>query len=102
MAVKTAWAIRDRLININQLDRDTERGFKCNCFCISCGSVLVARMGDHTAYHFAHNSGYNCSIGSISDSITTAYSNPIYIKRLAEEKVIKLTMPLQWYKWVIE
>lgn len=105
MAVKTAWAIRDRLININQLDRDTERGFKCNCFCISCGSALVARMGDHTAYHFAHNSGNNCSVESIqhqlakviiaesiSDSITTAYNNPIYTKRCDEEKLYSIEL----------
>lgn len=91
MTLKTAWAIRDRLVNINQLDRDTERGVKCNCFCISCGSELIARMGDHMAYHFAHSSVSNCSVESIqhqlaktiiaesiSDSITTAHNNPIY------------------------
>ncbi|HHG3578745.1 TPA: hypothetical protein ACPV0C_004981, partial [Vibrio parahaemolyticus] len=48
-------------------------------------------MGDHKAYHFAHNSDQNCSLESIqhqlakliisqsiSCSITTAYNNPIY------------------------
>ncbi|RMZ61904.1 competence protein CoiA family protein, partial [Vibrio anguillarum] len=91
MAVKTAWAMRDRLIHINQLNRDTERGSKCNCICISCGSELVARMGDHKAYHFAHSLDNNCSVESIqhqlaksiivesiSDSITTAHQNPVY------------------------
>ncbi|MGR5435497.1 competence protein CoiA family protein [Vibrio owensii] len=92
MAIKTAWALRDNnLVNINQLNRDRERGSKCGCICVSCGSQLVARMGDHKAHHFAHNSDQNCSLESIqhqlakliisqsiSSSITTAYSNPIY------------------------
>ncbi|MGR5446433.1 competence protein CoiA family protein [Vibrio jasicida] len=92
MAIKTAWALRDNnLVNINQINRDTERGSKCGCICVSCGSQLVARMGDHKAHHFAHNSDQNCSLESIqhqlakliisqsvSCSITTAYSNPIY------------------------
>lgn len=87
-----AWALRDNnLVNINQLNRDRERGSKCGCICVSCGSQLVARMGDHKAHHFAHNSDQNCSLESIqhqlakliisqsiSSSITTAYSNPIY------------------------
>ncbi|WP_028765337.1 competence protein CoiA family protein [Shewanella colwelliana] len=91
MAIKTAWALKDnKLININQLDRDTERGSKCGCLCISCNSQLVARMGDHKAYHFAHGSDYNCSLESIqhqlakaiiatciSESITTSSNNPI-------------------------
>ena len=92
MAIKTAWAIKDnKLININQLDRDTERGSKCHCSCISCGSQFVARMGDHKAYHFAHSTESNCSVESIqhklakaiiaesiSEAITTAYNNPIH------------------------
>lgn len=109
MAVKSAWAIRDRLININQLDRDTERGLKCNCFCISCGSILIARMGDDKAYHFAHSSDSNCSAESIqhqlakaiiaesiSDSITTSYNNPIYTQLGYEVKLdsVELEKPL--------
>ncbi|CAV27379.1 competence protein CoiA family protein [Vibrio atlanticus] len=92
MAIKTAWALRDNnLVNINQINRDMERGLECGCICVSCSSQLVARMGDHKAYHFAHNSDQNCSFESIqhqlakliisqciSHSITTAYSNPIY------------------------
>ncbi|ELV8771617.1 hypothetical protein QNE60_002947 [Vibrio harveyi] len=92
MAIKTAWALRDNnLVNINQLNRDRERGSKCGCICVSCGSLLVARMGDHNAYHFAHDSDQSCSLESIqhqlakliisqsiSHTITTAYSNPIY------------------------
>lgn len=109
MAVKTAWAIRDRLININQLDRDSERGFKCNCFCVSCGTELVARMGAHKAYHFSHSSDSNCSIESIqhqlakaiiaesiSESITTAYNNPIHTQLCYTVKLdsVELEKPL--------
>ena len=91
MAIKTSWAIRGKLININQLDKDTERGFKCNCTCISCGAQLIAKIGVHKARHFAHHSDSNCSVESIqhqlakaiiaesiSDLFTTAQSNPIY------------------------
>ncbi|NOH77825.1 hypothetical protein F0247_22600 [Vibrio crassostreae] len=109
MAVKTAWAVRERLININQLDRDTERGLKCDCVCISCGSKLVARMGDHNADHFAHNSDSSCSAESIqhqlakaiiaesiSDLITTAYNNPIHTQLSYKVKLdtVELEKPL--------
>lgn len=93
MTVRSAWAIRDRLIHINQLDKNTERGLNCNCFCISCGSKLVAKMGDDKAYHFAHLADCNCSVESIqhqlakqiisesiSVTITTASDSPIYKK----------------------
>lgn len=109
MAVRTAWAVRGRLVNINQLDRDTERGLKCDCVCISCGSELIAKIGDQNAAHFAHHSDSSCSAESIqpqlaksiiaesiSHLITTAYGNPIHTQISYKVKLdsVELEKPL--------
>ncbi len=40
-----------RLVDITRV----ERGLKCGCTCPSCGQRLVARMGEKTTPHFAHD-----------------------------------------------
>ncbi len=40
-----------RLVDITTV----ERGLKCGCVCPSCGQRLVARLGDDTTPHFAHD-----------------------------------------------
>lgn len=40
---------------ISEIDKDTERGLKCQCVCADCGSPLVARMGEKVAHYFAHH-----------------------------------------------
>lgn len=39
---------------ISELNKETERGLKCQCVCVGCGSALVARMGEKRAHYFAH------------------------------------------------
>jgi hypothetical protein len=39
---------------IRELNKETERGLKCQCVCVGCGSALVARMGETRAHYFAH------------------------------------------------
>lgn len=36
------------------------RGKACNCRCLACGEVLIARHGDIKAHSFAHASGTEC------------------------------------------
>jgi hypothetical protein len=33
---------------------DVKNGLKCNCFCIDCGSVLIAKKGAEKTHHFSH------------------------------------------------
>jgi len=33
---------------------DVKNGLKCNCFCIDCGSVLIAKKGAENTHHFSH------------------------------------------------
>ena len=46
-----------RLVDI----KDVPRGLACNCACVSCGEVLVARQGDVVAWHFAHKANSICT-----------------------------------------
>lgn len=43
-----------KLILISELDRNTQRGLKCQCECVNCGTQLIARMGNINVHHFAH------------------------------------------------
>jgi hypothetical protein len=36
---------------------EVERGLACNCRCVVCGEVMIARQGDIREHHFAHSSG---------------------------------------------
>lgn len=36
--------------------QDVERGLACDCVCVECGEVLVARKGGRNEHHFAHYS----------------------------------------------
>jgi len=42
---------------------EVENGKKCGCICPGCGRDLVAKQGDIHAWHFAHDSGADCSNG---------------------------------------
>lgn len=35
---------------------EVERGLACNCRCVICGEVVLARQGDLREHHFAHSS----------------------------------------------
>lgn len=49
----------NKLIHISQ----SERGLNCNCTCIACGEILVAKKGKIMEHHFSHASlKESCSI----------------------------------------
>lgn len=37
-----------------------ERGMACNCFCIECGEMVIAKKGDILEHHFAHSNLSSC------------------------------------------
>jgi len=39
---------------------DVSRGLSCECYCPSCGEVVIARQGEVREWHFAHESGSEC------------------------------------------
>lgn len=39
---------------------DAERGVACRCLCPTCGSPLIAKQGELTAWHYAHLRRSNC------------------------------------------
>lgn len=39
---------------------DVSRGRSCECYCPSCGEVVIARQGEIRGWHFAHESGSEC------------------------------------------
>lgn len=40
---------------------EVERGLKCNCVCLCCGSKLIAKKGTGKIYHFAHYKSEECN-----------------------------------------
>jgi hypothetical protein len=50
---------------ITDLDKDLERGLRCNCICVGCSRPLIARMGAKRTHHFAHQRAedYSSSCG---------------------------------------
>ncbi len=49
--------LNGELVHISQV----ERGLACECVCIECGGILVARKGEKTRHHFAHHTlNRNC------------------------------------------
>jgi hypothetical protein len=59
------------------------RGSACACFCIVCGSLLVAKQGEELEWHFAHEAGNErpeCPAGAMN-----------LLRRLALEELQKLT-----------
>lgn len=59
------------------------RGSACACFCIVCGSPLIAKQGEELEWHFAHEAGNErpeCPAGAMN-----------LLRRLALEELQKLT-----------
>lgn len=56
--VKIGWGQRqdEQLIHVTEADR----GKKCDCVCPDCGTSLIARQGEKTAWHFAHAQPVEC------------------------------------------
>lgn len=42
---------------------EVERGAKCGCVCVECGSPVLARQGTEKEWHFAHQKLSDCSGG---------------------------------------
>ena len=40
---------------------DSKNGLSCDCTCLGCGERLVAKQGQINEWHFAHESGANCT-----------------------------------------
>lgn len=63
MGIKIPFGKRhNKLVHISEIS-DDENGLKCNCKCISCGSKLVARIGNKKARHFSHYNECSCNGG---------------------------------------
>ncbi|WP_321820807.1 MULTISPECIES: competence protein CoiA family protein [unclassified Burkholderia] len=39
---------------------EVPRGKACNCYCAACGSLVIAKKGNQTVWHFAHLSKADC------------------------------------------
>lgn len=52
----TLFAARD-LEGVTRYIGDVPRGHACGCYCLSCGSPLVAKQGEEKEWHFAHEAG---------------------------------------------
>ena len=50
----------DKVIFVSELT-DLERGKACNCICPVCRKQLVAKLGSHNQWHFAHD-GAECNL----------------------------------------
>ena len=50
----------DKVIFVSELT-DLERGKACNCICPVCRKQLVAKLGPHNQWHFAHD-GTECNL----------------------------------------
>lgn len=60
-------------------------GLRCDCFCPSCGSALVAKKGKLKTHHFAHYQEGNCA-GAIETALHLA------AKRILQERK-KIRLP---------
>lgn len=55
----TVFGIRDnKVIHVKELNQKLDRGLKCECNCLVCGTPLNAKLGDINQWHFAHTN--NC------------------------------------------
>ena len=76
-----------RILDISEV----ERGLKCNCCCIECGSDLVAKKKD-IQHHFAHASGEGCSANNmtvlhkIAQEVISSSESLIFPKYLVRKK----------------
>lgn len=44
---------------------EVQKGYQCNCKCLSCGTALIATKGPERAHHFRHYSITDCNGESI-------------------------------------
>lgn len=57
MKIKLPFGMKDgRLLHVH----DAERGAACDCTCPACGHPLIAKKGESTVHHFAHDKGKEC------------------------------------------
>lgn len=64
MEIKIPFALREgNLVHISDISKN-EKGLGCNCRCIECGEILIARIGEKNTRHFSHyNKNTNCTGG---------------------------------------
>lgn len=56
--IKLGWGL-NRLGSTVHIS-DVKRGKKCECFCLDCGTPLIARQGKKVVWHFAHAVSIEC------------------------------------------
>ena len=62
-AVQLEFGLRNNyVISVHELTTE-ERGKACNCICPVCGNKLIARLGKHNRWHFAHD-GPECNLAT--------------------------------------
>lgn len=58
--MKLPYGLKDgKLVHISEVDK----GKKCGCVCPACDSPLIAKKGEKTIHHFAHDKKYICNNG---------------------------------------
>ncbi len=69
----------DKIVCIDEV----QRGDACRCVCPQCGGALIAKKGEHNAWHFAHKNA-ECDIVIVNETALHKLAKDI----LAEEKKI--------------
>jgi hypothetical protein len=64
---------------------DVDRGLKCNCTCVACGALVIARKGPVLEWHFAHTAEHNCAGPSYETVLHAAACAAIHRFLLAGE-----------------
>lgn len=54
-----------KVITINDLDYNSQRGAESGCICPECKAPLIAKMGDERVWHFSHEGGKICNNNKI-------------------------------------
>ncbi len=87
---------------------DVARGAACGCFCPSCASPLVAKLGEVNEWHFAHVSGQerpDCVVGAVNllRRLGVGYLNqladlalPVYTEQIFEGPARRISETVQW------
>ncbi len=62
-SVQLEYGLRgENVISVYELTA-TEKGKACNCICPACGKPLIAKLGSHNRWHFAHDSA-ECNLAT--------------------------------------
>ncbi len=90
------------LIDIEQV----ESGLRCQCTCPACGEALIAKKGQKTMHHFAHQADSSCSQGyetSLHIAAKEVFANagkikipPVYVEFKNSGKERELLSPAQF------